>query len=363
MRPSEQHLLDALGRKWAPAPPRAGYDFQHDGGRQVIELRISRGVRDLHAALLQLALAVTEHPSIERAFLIAQFPKMRRKRVGDEWTRVQQVLSSSAAKKLALIAIVGSEVSVLPDDAETRELAILAQNALRNPDEMPNQPAIASVKFFEVWKILLRRWLDNQGPLRIGELSKQAGCSYPTTARAIERMRGRREIEQDTSRSVRLRSFPRQTLRELLILSESLRRPAYFVDATGRAASPHQVLRRLDAKRPHRVALSGVVAARHYDPHFDLNGLPRLDIVMHTPIDLDWVSGIDPALHRASQSPANPVLVVRSLLRPTADFVETQQHKLPLADPVETLLDLYELQLDEQAEELVRTLRAKGDGG
>jgi hypothetical protein len=311
--------------------------------------------------LLRLALVVDEHPHIERAYLIAQFPKMSPDRIGYEWNRVQTVLSSKVVGKLALIAVAGSEIIVLPDDSQARRLAGLTQNALQPSGKVIDQHSTASAKFFEVWKVLLRSWLANEGPLQIGALANRAGCSYPTVAKAIERMSDRREIERDTSRSVTLRAFPLETLREVMVLADTLRRPTRFVDTTGREPDPQLILRRLQLKKPRRVALSGVVAARHYDPHFDLHGLPRLDVVMHKPIDMGWVPSVNPALHQASQHEAAPVLVVRPLMRPTADFMEIDEYDLPIADPVETLLDLYELRLNEQAEDLVRTLRGQGD--
>lgn len=352
-----EQLLQALGDEWRRATPNTNYDCESSDRRQVIEICNSRGVRDLHAALLQLALVVDEQPNIERAYLIAQFPKMSTHRIRREWDRVQRVLSSLVARKLALIAIAGDEIALLPDDSETRRLAGLAQNALKQPDKATHQPTTASGKFFEVWKALFRSWLANEGAMQISELADRAGCSYPTVAKAIERMRDRREIERDTSRSVKLRAFPRETLREMLVLADTLRRPTLFFDATGREPDPQLVLRRLQSKKPQRVAVSGVVAARHYDPHFDLHGLPRLDVVMHEPIDLAWVRGVDPALHQATQRATAPVLVVRPLMRPAADFTESRDIELPIADPVETLLDLYELRLNEQAEDLVRALR------
>jgi hypothetical protein len=114
-------------------------------------------------------------------------------------------------------------------------------------------------------------------------------------------------------------------------------------------------------QRPSGVALGGVVDARYHDPYFDLNGLPRVDAVMTEPIDLNWHRSIDPALRQASRKEAEPVLVVRRTTRAEPAFVERGEHELPVVDAAETLLDLYELRLDRQAGDLVRTLRRRGD--
>lgn len=145
--------------------------------------------------------------------------------------------------------------------------------------------------------------------------------------------------------------------KEVLVLGESLRQPIRFVDATGQQTELQPLLRRLEQKKPSRLALGGVLAARHYDPHFDLHGLPRIDVVMHAPIDLGWVRDLDPALRRATQSERSPVLVVHPLHRPEAHFVQTSRKGLPVADAVETLLALYELHLTQRAEDLVKIIR------
>ena len=117
------------------------------------------------------------------------------------------------------------------------------------------------------------------------------------------------------------------------------------------------LLRRLEKIKPPRLALGGVVAARHYGPNFDLNGLPRLDVSLHAPAGLAWVSKVDPALSPILTNVGEPVLVVHPLHRPKPDFVKTSRHKLPLADAVETLLDLYEMGFNQQADDLVKVLR------
>ena len=61
MEGAEQQLIQVLGKGWSHAPPNADYDCESSDRRQVIEVRSSRGVRDLYAALMRLALVVDEH--------------------------------------------------------------------------------------------------------------------------------------------------------------------------------------------------------------------------------------------------------------------------------------------------------------
>lgn len=361
---SADRLEQLISEQWSRAEGRnTPYDFVADNGALVLEVkRLSGSARDLHAAVTQLAVALEENPSIRRGYLLAQMPRMTVDRASAEWKRVQRVLRPKVGERLTLIAIGAGGAAVLPDDDERAlSLAALARDALEGLDAHHGSPEWRpSEKFFDIWKVLLAAWLAREGSLRIGEVARRAGCSYPTVAKSLERLMDRREIQRDTSRSVKLRAFPSETLSQLLVLSESLRRPIRFVDATGRQPDPQVILRRLQKKNTPGVALGGVVAARHYDRHFDLHGLPRLDVVMAKPVEIGWVRSVDPALRQSSLGDAEPVLVVRRSTRPDPGFVDRGRSELPVADAVETLLDLYELRLDSQAEDLVRVLR---DGG
>ncbi len=344
--------------------PNNEYDLVADDGTFVVQVKkLSGSTRDLHAALLQLAVALEENESIRRGYLVAHMPRMTAARASDEWKRVRRVLRADVGERLGLIALGANEVAALPEDDErAAELASWALAASEQDETLRHGPKWRpSEKFFDVWKVLLAAWLSGEGFLKVGEVARRAGCSYPTVAKAFDHMMERREVERDSSRSVRLRGFPRESLSQLLVLSESLRKPIRFIDGTGRRPDPQALLRRLEKKRPSGVAFGGVVAARHHDPYFDLNGLPRLDLVMTEPIDVRWVRSVDPALRQASQKGTEPVLVIRRTSRAESGFVESGEHELPVADAAETLLDLYELRLNQQAEDLVRTLRGQGD--
>ena len=355
-----QWLQNSLGNAWTRAD--RGVAFRSADGSQIIEIKsASRGVRDLYAALMQLAVIAVDEPRLQRAYLIAQLPRMTKRRAKEEWQRALGTLRPDTARRLALIGVGSDGAVVVPEDHAAKRLAALVEEAFRDQKatERPS-PSRLSSKSFEVWKVLLGAWLQHEGSLQVGEVAERAGCSYPTVAKTLERLEQRHEVERDTSRSVALKNFPSATLREVLALVETLRRPISFVDATGGDPSPQSLLRRMEARKPPRVALGGVVAARHYDRQLDLHGLPRLDVVMHTPVDLRWVEDLDPALQPASQDETAPVLVVRPLMRPTSAFKVVAEHALPIADPVETLLDLYELRLDAQATDFVKAVRGPG---
>lgn len=358
----EERLLRRLREHgWSPvASQNAGYDMLivTAQGKQVLELkRFSGSTRDLHAALLHLALVLEEHADIDRAYLVASMPRMTHERAVHEWERVLRVLRPRVAKRLAFVAA-GKTLTVMPDDEQTHNLALLVEDILHGDKTRKSPtPRRLSGKFFEVWKVLFGAWLRSEGPIQVGDLAKRAGCSYPTVAKILDVLQERRELDRDSSRSVQLAALPRQTLREVMILQESLRRPIRFQDSSGRRPNVEFLLKRLEKIKPLRCALSGVVAARHYDPNFDLNGLPRLDVTLHGPADLDWVSKVDPALSPMQTNMGEPVLVVHPLRRPKPEFIKTSRHKLPIADAVETLLDLFQMGFNQQAEDLIKVLR------
>jgi hypothetical protein len=107
------------------------------------------------------------------------------------------------------------------------------------------------------------------------------------------------------------------------------------------------------------VAVGGVVAARSYDPHFDLNGVPRLDLVVVRSQSIDWLKEVNPALQPAAATVSSPVLVIHPVEHFWVGLPPRLAGELPIADPVEVLLDLYELRLTDQAEHFVTAVRAR----
>jgi hypothetical protein len=95
-------------------------------------------------------------------------------------------------------------------------------------------------------------------------------------------------------------------------------------------------------------------------PSFDLNGLPRIDLTIAEDVDdiAKLLKKIDPALAPTQPTPdGRAPLVVHRLRRRDARF--DRGDGVMFADPAEVLLDLPELRLVDQADELVRSLRAR----
>lgn len=357
-REIEGRVAAAL-RDFVSAPEGAPYDLENPDGKRVIELKTGlQGVRDLDAAVLGLSKVLADQRGIHQAYLVVDLPRVTDDRLRAEWDSLHRVVRPDVMRRLTLIAVGRESPWVSRDEPVARRIATVADAVLRPArlvrveERSAPQP---SRRFFEVFKLLLNGWLLRSGPVSTRYLMERTGFSYPTIADALRRLRQSGEIEGGRKRSVVLRAFPRQTWSELLVLSRSIRGTQLFADGTGRRPDPVDLLRRLRKAKPYGLALGGIVAARHWDPRFDLNGLPRLDVC---------VSRDDQALLRVGLVPAkgpstSPVLASHLVERADPLFVPDPKGALPYADPVETLLDLHELRLVDQADQLIERLRAR----
>jgi hypothetical protein len=111
---------------------------------------------------------------------------------------------------------------------------------------------------------------------------------------------------------------------------------------------------------------------------FDLNGTPRIDVVLHRPTArggsgdgggggarlkeaMEFARRLDPALKRRSpQVHGATVLVLHRTYRRDPLFLEEAQSPVAWADPVEVLCHLNDLGLTAQAGQLFRQLRGEG---
>lgn len=359
-----------ISRKdWARELHELGYrpakdgrvDFASEDGSFVIQVleQPGRAVRDLRSKLLELAASIGDDPRIERACLLLVVERLTRKRLNDEWEDLMAVLRPEIARRLALVAVEEDLQVCLPDEGpELVELA-RAGRSLVDASALPTLPRME--KSLEVLKVLVVRWLLAEGPIARGELGRQAGCSYPTVAKAIERFKG--AIREHSNQSVELEAFPREAWHELVALAPTHRARLVYSDRTGRRADPEGLLRRLEELRPPHVALGGVVAAHHWDPHFDLRGTPRVDLSVASEggLNLRFLRRLDPGLGPRTGE-GFPALVVHPLQRPVPLF--TPADGLPITDPVETLLDLHELRLFDQSDALIEHLerRSRANG-
>lgn len=304
------------------------------------------GVRDLQAALFQLALSASQDRG-RKACLVTRMDRISKERLQQEWKNVQRVFSPAIASRLALVVLIEDAAWASSEDPD---LARILAHVKRAGSQAP-KPA-HRFKFFEVFKVLLGQWLLKRGPMTMQELMRRTGCSYPTAAEAVDRL----PVTRRSDRSVELAAFPHQSWREMLALLRVIREPMGFKDVSGRPPDFNGLLRRLTKAAPPSVALGGVHAARFWHRGFDLHGTPRIDLVVHAPVDASFVTRADPALQPAAD---DPTIVIHPLYRAQPLFEPDPKGRLPIADPVETLLDLYELKLTDQADALIRHLKGR----
>ena len=336
--------------------------LSRDGKMAVAVQRAAFGSRGLYSAVLQLSIFLERNPSVEKACLVLSRTRMSLPRMQAEWEASKKVLRSSIARRLSVVVMEAGTTWVDPDEPDFRRIAHAIEFARHNGQELLSgavrQPP--GQKTYEVVKILLNRWLQGLGPIPVGELSAQAGCSYPTVRKALDKPSVRSVLSFTSSRSVEFRAFPHDAWRELIALSGTLRGSLQFRDRSGDKPSPQGLLRRLERARPPHVALGGVIAARHWHSDFDLHGTPRLDVEYHAPngiVVFDFVKELDPALTQTSDPTEAAILVIHPLVRAASMFREESRKRLPWADPVETALDLCELSLTSQANQLLTHLR------
>jgi hypothetical protein len=337
-----------------------------DDGEWGIEVKARlQGVRDLSEEAIILARWVSENPK-RRGLLVSTAPSTSENLL-KEWDRIKPLMNEEIRRRIAFAEFSRDLAEIGCPDWLREIIRDLRESAKAAPRRIEAH-GVPGLKFFEVAKLLLHRWIRLEEPWPVLELARQADCSYPTVRRALNRLGAYGELSRTSRRSVSLAGFPRRTWSELLALLPQFRKTVTYEDASGRPFDPDALLARIRRMLPSNVGIGGVCAARRLDPEFDLHGTPRVDLVVHAPsdrdVDLSFVARLDPALR---QTPTvdlghlhHVVLAVHRVSRKDSLFErDPKESWLVLADPVEVLLDLHELRLDRQAEELIEKLRGR----
>lgn len=342
----------------------AGIDHLSGDGRFAVCVESGLGgKRGLYAALMRLGVFLSTHPHAEQACLVLSHPRMSTTRIEEEWGRVQKTLARQVARRLA-VAVVGHRGGWASSDSQLIHRILEAFHAAhREPGS--SSTSIANVaprpgqKFYEVLKVLLVRWLRHAGPISMQDLASLAGCTYPTLKQSLGRRSLNGSIRYHSNRSVELDAFPQAVWSELLALSSEMRSSFYFRDRSGGKLDIDGLMRRLAKLDNLPIAVGGVLSGRFWSPDLDLNGTPRIDLLLHAPahkIDLLFVRKLDPALELIESMAESPSLAVHALVRAEPLFTASGR-PLPWADPVETALDLYDMGLIGQVNQLLNHLR------
>lgn len=349
--------------------PLKGGDWLRRNRSELLRLRMNcPGFRELRAALFELGTLLLDQPRLPRAVLVTHMPHVTPRRLDSEWESLKRLYRPEVVRRLGLVVLLAEGAWSPPGDPGSaalkenlhREFRKAGPGATRAiPSEGPGR---LTPKILEVLKILLVHWFRGDGPVRIAQIIEESGATYPTVREAVMRLERTGELGRTSNRRVALLDFPGQSWPEMVTLSRTLRRGLFLVDTSGRPSHPSALLKRLQALRVPGLAFGGVVAARHLSRDFDLNGLPRIDATWHVPEgnpDPTWIQRLDPALRLRIHPQQSPQLAVHYLTRAQALFAPAAGAHGVMADPVETLLDLHEMRLVDQANAMIDEHRKK----
>jgi len=330
-------------------------------GHTVFEVLVDpRDLRQLRSSLMEIAKILSSDRRL-RGILILDEPQIGDDRLREEWDGCTKLFRPEILDRITIVI----RRDDTPDpifghlsDQEAPCIELVVDRVRQRAFRPKHRPAEA---FFDILRVLLIHWFRKSGPLTSKELAAQAGFSYPTIAKALERLDA--HLNRHSDRRVELQAFPRDAWLQLLAQAETVRSSQGFADRSGRPRSPEVLLDRLRELDRDDVAVGGVVGARHYLPGFDLTGAPRLDLVVHarkSPGRSSLLRRLDPALKAAK--PGEPCqIVVHTLFRPESFFSE-RRDGLRWADEVECLLDLHEARLESQALEFFDHLVSGAEG-
>ena len=276
--------------------------------------------------------------------------------------------------------------ALLPNIAERLELAIIRKNRFElKPGSIPD-PELETVQALidaqltsrsplpradrqsEVLRVMLNQWINGTGPMTLTLLAEMAGCNYRTVDTTIRKLGP--AVRRESDRRVSLKYFPKEAWARFIANAQKARGTVYYTDRSGQSRSAQSLIERLGKSGRPDIAIGGVPAAEHYFPALDITSPPRLDLCVHAPgnhLDLGFVERLDPGLVRVDY-PEEKINVAVHFLRRKESFFSPGEIGVPWADPVESLADLYDARLNEQASafqaylsELGKTRNAAGE--
>lgn len=322
----------------------------------VLPILKPHAVRDLRAALWELAAGLADHPE-QRGLLVLLGSRLSNQRLEEEMSNANKVLLPSLFDRIRVIELPDrlSLQDSLQEAGLATEDAIGVDEALRKV--LVRRPAARSPRsaYDLVFEHLVNGYLLHIGPMTTESIMSATGFSYPTVANALDKLAS--SIRRTSDRRVELKHFPRQEWGRFVSVYERGQFSQKFTAPPELARSPESLLKRLSKLAATDTAVSGVHAAKHYDPGFDLVGSARLDLCV-SGRQLENISElaqkIDPALKPAPFNTANPALVIWPVHRARPLFQSDPPSGIQWADPVSCLLALHDARLETQAEELIR---------
>lgn len=328
-------------------------------GNALIEVKFGvDALRTVRTSLMQVAYAVGEDPALQGYVILAD-SGITMERLRDEWERAATVLREDVLRRLTVCVPQEGRIVGIPLDPDPGMQQTLAEVVAAEREGIHRQRGSrASEPYYDILRVLVRQWMLRAGPVTSRWLAETAGCTYPTVASALTRLE--KYLTRHTDRRVELGAFPRDEWFRLVANADRVRQTRRYADRSGQPRSAESLLLRLRRLNRADVAVGGVAGARHHFPHFDLVGVPRLDLTIHCrrrEPDLGFLRKLDPALQPARPDEV-PRLVLHVLRRPVVFFDKDPDTGI-WADPVECLLDLHEMRLEAQAAEFLANFTPK----
>lgn len=340
--------------EFQPGSPRGYTADALLNGRLVEIITAQRGLRQLKAQLLDLAIAVEQNPSYE-GLLVLDTPHVTSERIDEVWHSIMGVLEARIRARLRLaIRTAKGEYRGLPTTPTPQDARDLDELIERFSKKWAAYKRPAGARY-DILHVLLVSWFRRKGPLAIKSICEISGYSYPTVAKALSQHESR--LTRHSDRSVELRSFPREEWARFVSNSKELRESRYYTDRSRRPRPAEKLLEKLEKRGSLGLSVGGVLGSRHYVPGLDLVGTPRLDITISnvSVLSTDSIARrADPALEPAEHGDPVSLAIHRGRLATTV-FEQEQQDRV-WADEVECLLDLHDARLEPQAQEFVENL-------
>ncbi|MBE0566046.1 MAG: hypothetical protein IH621_08825 [Krumholzibacteria bacterium] len=318
-------------------------------------IRKATAVRTVRDALMQLATHLAGDRD-RKGLLILADSRISENRLREEFDQFVNILLPDIADRMQLLTTEQEAFSDLLDQLADDERARLLQETgpdgatdLRRPDLQT-----------EVEKYLLVRWAWNQEPVTASRLADDIGASFRTIKSALSRL-GPTLLQTDDKR-YGIKAPNQETWNRLLATSRDSRASEYYIDISGQPRSPGSLLGRLRDWNRSDVAVGGTFGASWHFPGLDLVGSPRLDICVHAPgnrVDPLPIAKLDPGL-RPTSDVHGPARLAVHYLRRTTPLFRTTSDGLPVADPIECLLDLNEAGLGRQFKQFQDNLILRG---
>jgi hypothetical protein len=343
-----------MSRPSAASPSPPGLDVDGRWKNWLVDLQATHNLRDIRGNLLALAYLLAKEPAGTQAACVLVGSKITQNRLAAELAMFRAVVRPSLGSRVHLAQLVGDKAVGLPSPGagfiEWLQ-GLVGQKAA--PASAPSSSRELVLAF------LLRSWLAHSGPLSTTAIQSAVGASYPTVAKVLKQLEAAAVLSRASDRRIEMRAPSLLQWRNWIAAQAATRKPVRFIDPAGTARSPEAMAQRLFKLGRDDVAVGGVLGARHHFADLDITGSLRLDLTVHR-APLDFIGKLDAGLVETRDPNAEAVIVVHHSPSPNPWFVKDKAGVW--ADPLECLIDLHELGLDEQADAMLTHLVAQKAG-